>query len=394
MSAATHTGLKIVADAGIADVQHWFADLGEVCLVDGRSLTRDDLQTADALLVRSVTQVNKDLLQNTPVRFVGSATAGIEHIDQAYLQTQNIAFAHAPGSNAQAVVEYVLSALMLLNEPVDLSQQCIAVIGCGQVGSRLLNCLSGLGLHCLAYDPPLQAAGQSVAVPFAGLQDVQNADILSLHIPLTDAGPYTTRHWIDAAFLQRLKPHTLLINTARSGVVDSVALLHQLRQQKLRAALDVWNNEPLIDLQLVQQTCLATPHIAGYSVEAKQNASRQLLQALADFFQLPMPTRSMAMPTRLPPQTISTTGLDAVRDMVFAAYDIGHIDAQLRQMQYQSPDNRSAWFDNLRKTQTARREFCAYRWQFASELTVSEQVKQQTAQQLRLAGFTQALETV
>ncbi|HEY3487465.1 MAG TPA: NAD(P)-dependent oxidoreductase, partial [Gammaproteobacteria bacterium] len=192
--------MLIVADRNIPQVEEAFTAIGEVRLVDGRGLNALQLQDADILLVRSVTPVNAKLLSGSKVRFVGSATIGIDHIDLEYLRSSGIEFAYAPGSSAQAVAEYVLSAILALHAGrVDIGT--VGIIGYGNTGSRLARLLDVLGIEYLLNDPPLADSGTWPDREFVSLADIKQADIISLHVPLTAAGPYPTHHLIDAGFM-------------------------------------------------------------------------------------------------------------------------------------------------------------------------------------------------
>jgi erythronate-4-phosphate dehydrogenase len=203
------SSLKIVADQQITLAKEVFSQFGEVELVNGRSIDQDTVQDADVLLVRSVTKVNQALLNNSKVSFVASATSGIDHIDTDYLKKSNISFSHAPGSNARSVAEYVLSSLLVLSEQQgsNLADKTIGIIGCGQVGSRVKRFMEVLGVKCLINDPPLarQIAGQDPNHDFVELEEIYQADIITLHVPLIMDGEYPTHQLVNGAFLEKLK---------------------------------------------------------------------------------------------------------------------------------------------------------------------------------------------
>lgn len=273
--------LHIVADQDIVALESAFADIGELSTRPGRTLERADLQNADVLLVRSITPVTEALLADTPVRLVATATSGTDHIDLDYLHRAGIALIDAHGSNADAVVEYCLTALSLFarEEGEPFFRRSCAVIGAGAVGSRLVQRLLHLGFTDVRYcDPlldrvaadPLQAAGASRCELPVAIQ----ADIVSLHVPLTTEGQSATWHLLNAQQLVALAPNAVVINTARGPVVDSLALLDVLRSRPdLRVVLDVWEHEPTPLPELVSAVTLATPHIAGYSQQAKRAAT-------------------------------------------------------------------------------------------------------------------------
>lgn len=264
--------MKIVVDENMPYAEALFGRLGEVVAVRGRPLPAAALVGADALMVRSVTTVNQALLAGQRVRFVGTATAGTDHVDTAWLAQAGIGFSAAPGCNAIAVVEYVFSALMLLAERdgFALRDKTVGIVGVGNVGSRLQRRLTALGIRTLLCDPPRADRGDDEQ--FHSLADLQReADIITFHTPLNKSGPYRTLHLADADFLRGLPPGRILINAGRGAVVDNAALLQALEAgQDLRVVLDVWEPEPMLSLPLLARVDIATPHIAGYSLEGKR----------------------------------------------------------------------------------------------------------------------------
>lgn len=259
--------MKIVADENILLVEHYFAEAGECILKPGREITRSDLIDADILLVRSVTEVNERLLRNTAVKFVGSTTTGSDHLDIDYLNSQGISWSIAKGCNAIAVVEYVLSVLASLYKQSFLSKktQRAAVIGVGQIGSLVSAKLKLLGFEVLECDPfRSQVYKQFSSVT---LDDISEVDFVTLHTPLTKTGLYPTFHMIDKQFLQRQKKGCILLNSGRGSVINFEDL--KKYGTNLHWCLDVWENEPHIDLAVLEKSCLATPHIAGYSLQSK-----------------------------------------------------------------------------------------------------------------------------
>lgn len=350
--------MLIIADRNIVCVDEAFGPLGDLRLVDGRKLTADDVCDADILLVRSVTRVNRELLAGSKIKFVGSATIGADHIDLDYLRDNGITFAHAPGSNAQAVVEYVLSAMLALHPDRRIGR--VGIVGYGNTGSRLAKLLDTLGIECLVNDPPLQADGFK-ARKLVSLEEIRSADIISLHVPLTDTGLYPTRHLVNETFLRDLAPECLLINTSRGPVVDNAALSKHLDNNRMQVVLDVWENEPAINNELLRKVGLGTPHIAGYSLEGRLNGTQGIYNALCEFLNI-KPTWQASLPT--PRDPILTTGLQgfpAVSDLVLQAYDIHRDDTQLRGLMQLSEAERAAGFDRLRREYPVRREFSAYR---------------------------------
>ncbi len=273
--------VRIVADENMPGLD-MFAALGTVVARPGRALTARDLAQADVLLVRSVTRVDAALLAGTPVRFVGSATIGTDHVDLSWLGRAGIGFAHAPGCNAMAVAEYTLQAVLewliaFHREPAGLT---VGVVGCGNVGSRVAALMRALGLTVLCCDPPRQRRAEQVEGGWQTLETALGCDIVSLHVPLSGEGQDASWHLIDRARLMALGPRQLLINTCRGPVVDNQALLALPAQKLPSLVLDVWENEPVLPLALFARVLRGTPHIAGYSAEGRWRGSRLVLQAL------------------------------------------------------------------------------------------------------------------
>jgi erythronate-4-phosphate dehydrogenase len=311
--------------------------------------------------VRSVTAVNETLLAGSAVRFVGTATIGVDHVDLNYLQQHHIAFASAPGCNAIAAAEYVISALLVIAERqgFPLREKTVGIIGCGNVGSQVLSRLQALGVSCLIHDPPLQEQGGVRS--YVDLDTVLTADIITLHVPLTKTGRYPTYHLVNADLLSKLRDDVIFINTSRGAVVDEKALLAKLvNYPKMTAILDVWHQEPQINLQLLQQVTLGTPHIAGYSFDGKVRGMEMIYHAACNHFQQQPLWRAenYLPPPPLKRLTFSPTMADelAVAIAVFASYDIRRDDAALRRVSYASAAL-GEQFDRLRKHYPLRREF-------------------------------------
>ena len=282
--------MKIVADENIAYAKHFFAELGELVLMAGRSITTADVRDADVLLVRSVTLVNRALLAGSAVKFVGSCTIGTDHVDQNYLTEAGIHFAFAPGCNAQAVVEYVWAALQGL--AVDVTAARVGVVGCGNVGGRLLRALHNKKVNAVGNDPFLSPAD----FPLVDLDVVMQCDVICLHTPLTKTGTHPTFHLFDQSRINQLKAGAVLLNAGRGAVIDNAALLQRLEQQQdLQVVLDVWENEPAIDGNLLAQVAIGTPHIAGYSAEGKLRGTEMVYEALCAFLQQPQRVAPVAL---------------------------------------------------------------------------------------------------
>jgi erythronate-4-phosphate dehydrogenase len=354
--------MLIVADENIPLLDAFFEGFGEIRRVPGRSIDRATVEQADVLLVRSVTNVNRSLLEGSKVRFVGTCTIGTDHLDLHYFQQAGITWSSAPGCNARGVVDYVLGSLLTLAEieGVELSQRTYGVVGAGAVGGQLVKALRGLGWSVLACDPPRQAAegeGEFVSLE----QIIEQCDVISLHTPLKKHGAGSTWHLFDKDRLNQLKPGTWLINASRGPVVDNAALREVLLQREdLQAVLDVWEGEPEVDVALADLCVLATPHIAGYSLDGKQRGTAQIYQAYCAFLGQPA---HVSLSDLLPTPWLSQVTLSADSDPAWAlammcrgVYDPRRDDADFRRSLVGSVSEQRAAFDALRKHYPPRRE--------------------------------------
>lgn len=358
--------MLIVADPEIYGVVEVFESLGELRLVPGRQWDKSAVADADVLLVRSTTRIDRELLEGSRVGFVGTATSGVDHVDQEYLASRRIAFASAAGSNAGAVADYVISAVLAWSEQRELSLEGLSagVIGCGRIGSRVVHRLAALGLQCLEHDPPLSETDGSTR--YRTLEEALRTDIVTLHTPLTCEGKHATRGLLNAQRLQLLKEDALLINTARGGIVDEKALTLWLQQHPQGGAVvDCWENEPFIDEHLLRQVSWGTAHIAGYTEDAKRAATETLLQALCAHLNVQARrVRSRTVGASAPPAIEIGSDVDdsrALRATVFSCYDV-RVDARtLRALSGLPPAQLAKAFDDLRAGYRPRREFSAYR---------------------------------
>ncbi|MHA6309159.1 4-phosphoerythronate dehydrogenase PdxB [Hafnia paralvei] len=349
--------MKILVDENMPYAGELFSRLGDVQAVRGRPLPAEALVGADALMVRSVTKVNAELLSGTGVRFVGTATAGTDHVDDRWLSEQGIGFSAAPGCNAIAVVEYVFSSLMMLAERdgFDLREKTVGIVGVGNVGSRLNNRLKALGVQTLLCDPPRAVKGD--AETFYPLDKlVQDADILTFHTPLNKTGSDKTLHLVDADLLAALPDNRILINAARGPIVDNSALLAALKNgKKLSVILDVWEPEPELSLELLALVDIGTPHIAGYSLEGKARGTTQVFEAYSEFLGQP---QHVALSELLPVPEIASVRVHGALDqaklkrLMHLVYDVRRDDAPLRRVAGQAGE-----FDRLRKHYQERREW-------------------------------------
>jgi erythronate-4-phosphate dehydrogenase len=353
--------MLIVADENIPLLDAFFAGFGEIRRVPGRGIDRAMVQQADVLLVRSVSRVDRALLEGSKVRFVGTCTIGTDHLDLAYFAEAGIRWASAPGCNARGVVDYVLGSLMTLAEieGVDLGKRVFGVVGAGQVGGRLVNVLEGLGWDVKVCDPPRQAVegGDYLSVE----QIIEQCDVISLHTPLTRDGEQPTWHLFDEQRLNRLKPGTWLINAARGPVIDNSALRNVLLEREdLQAVLDVWEQEPTVDVDLADLCVIATPHIAGYSLDGRQRGTAQIYEALCAFLEQPP---QVSLNDLLPRPWLGGITLEAETDPAWAlavlcrsVYDPRRDDADFRRSLVGTTSEQRSAFDALRKHYPPRRE--------------------------------------
>ncbi|MCZ3380916.1 4-phosphoerythronate dehydrogenase PdxB [Kosakonia sp. SOY2] len=349
--------MKILVDENMPYARDLFSRLGEVKAVPGRPIPVAELADADALMVRSVTKVNDGLLQGTGIKFVGTATAGTDHVDEAFLQQAGIAFSAASGCNAIAVVEYVFSSLLMLAERdgFALQDRTVGIVGVGNVGGRLQARLEAFGVRTLLCDPPRADRGDDG--DFRSLDElVREADVLTFHTPLFKEGPYKTLHLADDALLSRLQPGTILINACRGPVVDNAALLQRLQAgQALSVVLDVWEPEPDLNVDLLNLVDIGTAHIAGYTLEGKARGTTQVFEAFSDFLGK---RQQVALDTLLPAPEFGRITLHGPLDqstlkrLVHLVYDVRRDDALLRKVAGTPGE-----FDKLRKNYLERREW-------------------------------------
>ncbi len=374
--------MRLVVDENIPWAADAFAQFGDVVRMPGRAIANQDLLATDALIVRSVTNVDQALLQSTPVRFVGTATIGVDHVDQAFLAERGIAFASAAGSNARSVAEYVIAALLELRAigllPRD--SHSLGVVGVGDIGGLVSAYAGALGLDVHNYDPPRAAA--EPAFQSVSLEQLLACRAITLHLPLTQHGEHATHQLFDRQMIARLRRDAVLVNSSRGAVVDSEALLTALVSDVLGAAvLDVWEGEPDVPDGLIGQCAIATPHIAGYATDAKLRGTTMMVEAVAAF--LGVNSRwnaSEALPALAGGIHVPAVlhGLDAVAYAVRRACPVQRDDAELRTVLDWSPEDRRAGFDRLRKNYPVRREFSAFR------VDVSDPV---ASEMLSLLGF-------
>jgi len=351
--------VRIVADENIPLIDQFFGDFGDIIRVPGRTMTAADVADADLLLVRSVTQVNEALLSGSKVKFVGTATIGTDHIDLDYLSESGIGFASAPGCNAQAVVDYVLSALSVVvdSRGIDFRDLSVGIVGVGNVGLLLRQRLEQMGLTVLACDPFKE---EEDVGELTTLDKVLGCDVVSLHTPMEKGGDHPTWHLIGEAQLQQMMTDACLINACRGAVVDNDALLKHLHDNPdFVAVLDVWEGEPELNRELLDFCALATPHIAGYSLDGKMRGTELVYQGACEFFGLP---ERLKLGQFLPEPGIRRVDFSAevpvhqaLRTAIRASYEIRVDDGVMRSVIRHSQNLRES-FDRMRKDYPLRRD--------------------------------------
>ena len=371
--------MKFLCDIALPNSVEVFSQYGEVALKNGRQINADDLVDVDVLIIRSITKVNEDLLSKAnKLKFVGTATAGMDHMDTALLDKKGIAYSNAQGSNCESVGDYILSVLLVLAEKYSISFEgkSIGIVGCGFVGSQVYNKAKALGLTIVKNDPPRFKAGDKTCN--ATLDEALACDIVTLHVPLIQDGEYKTLHLIDEQNLLKLKPNAIFINASRGNVVDNEALSEFLEKRSdIKVWLDVFEGEPEINCKkLLSQVDGATAHIAGYSYESKRRANVMLAFTLAKVLKLEEP-KAYVMPK---PEIESTTlgkvenlDLDLIRRLVFSVYDVRRDSLMFKNC---FKDAKS--FDAMRSNYRERRELSSLHL-----LNVEDKFKEQ----LSLLGF-------
>jgi len=354
--------MKVVVDENIIFAEEAFAEFDSLNLLNGRSITNKILMDADVLIVRSITKVDENLLQNTPVKFVGTATIGTDHIDFEYLLKTEITFADAKGCNADSVTEYVFTALLKIavDEKISLSQKSIGVIGLGNIGSRVAKLAGVLGMKVLKNDPPKERGG--IGSGYVPLDEILKADIISLHVPLNKAGIDKTVHLLNDQNLKKIKEGTIIINTSRGPVSDNNALLNETRTRHFKLILDVWENEPDINIELLKKTKIGTAHIAGYSLEGKANGTKIIYNSLCEYLNKKPVWEPLLK--KMENATCSLGQGDTIEEKLYnlfsSIYNVERDDKKLRGIYNSRTYKIKEHFDNLRKENPVRREFSNY----------------------------------
>ena len=352
--------MKIVADDKIPFLKGAIESLAEVVYMPGKKINREILLDADALLIRTRTKCTESLLEGTKVRFIGTATIGFDHIDTRFCEKNNIFWTNAPGCNSSSVQQYIAAALLKLSleHNYTLKDKTIGIVGVGNVGSKVEQVARILGMNVLLNDPP--RARKEGDKSFVNLGNIlYQSDIITLHVPLSIVGDYKTYHLFNEKSFRKMKKGTWFFNSSRGEVVDTTSLKIALGSGKLGGVvIDVWENEPDIDIELMTKAFISTPHIAGYSTDGKANGTAIIVNSLCKYFELPIKNW---YPVDVPPASVPDFSIDCknrsdeeiIREAVFHTYNISHDDLKFRF----SPLD----FEKQRGDYPLRREFTSYK---------------------------------
>lgn len=281
--------MRIVADTTIPFLKGVVEPSADVVYLSAKGFTPEAIKDADALIVRSIDKCTPQLLRDSKVKLITTATIGFDHIDTHYCEANGIAWRNAPGCNAPSVAQYVISSLLVLAQRegnASLKGKSIGIIGVGHVGKQVERLATLLGMRVLRNDPPrVEKEGSNGFLPLDDL--LGEADIVTLHVPFTREGKYPTFHLADNIFFEKMKPGCWFVNSCRGSVHDTTALLDACRTGIVKETIiDCWENEPDIDMDLLQTSSIASPHIAGFSADGKATATRMCLEAIASFFSI------------------------------------------------------------------------------------------------------------
>ena len=284
------TNPKIVIDDKIPYIKETISNLtNRAVYIPGNMIRNDDIRDADALIIRTRTHCDAQLLKGSNVKFVATATIGYDHIDTTFMEQAGIKWINCPGCNASSVAQYIDAVLTLIKteKHIDIQKQTIGIVGCGHVGRKVVEVARRKGMNILICDPPRSdAEGEKGFVSME--QIAKEADIITFHVPLTKEGRYPTYHLANETLFDSLSKRPIIINSSRGAVVDNDALLYAINYNKVKdAVIDTWENEPNINKELLKRVWIGTPHIAGYSADGKTNADNMVISALCEFFSLP-----------------------------------------------------------------------------------------------------------
>lgn len=376
---------RILFEESIPQGMAYFSQIGEAASFHGPSLKADDLKDVDYLAVRSTTHVDDKLLAKaSALKLVTTATAGTNHLDKTALKGRGIPWRSAGGCNAVAVAEYVISVLMNAHKAgkMDLSRITVGVVGAGNVGTALTEKLRALDIAFKLCDPPLQEQGDSRH--FVAMDEIMACDVITLHVPYVENGPHSTFHLINDVRLAQMNSSQLLINACRGEVIDEQALVARLAKANAPdLVLDVYWHEPEVNPSLLPLAWLATPHIAGHTIEGKLRGTQMAYEHICEAMNKPValslddflsqPPARRFMPVNA---TAEAMDWDELTTLLLSVYDIARDDSLFRK------DITPTGFLALRKHYPQRRENAAHVLRLASPVSAG------ITRQLSELGFT------
>lgn len=360
--------IKIVADCKIPLLKGVFEAYAEIVYLPPSEITNENIKDADALLIRTLTKCNSSLLDGTNVKFIATATIGYDHIDTSYCESKNIKWMNAPGCNSSSVMQYIASVLLTLavKKNLNLSETTIGIVGVGNVGSKVARLSDALGMKVLLNDPPRERKeGKGNFVSLDEL--ISRSNIITFHVPLIKDGVDKTFHLADDSFFTKLNEKKILFNTSRGEVVESNALKNAIKNRIISTSvIDVWENEPSIDIDLLNMVNIATPHIAGYSADGKAKGTAICVRGLSSFFNLGVDNNwypsSIPLPSN-PKELIfeceGKTEQEILAEIILSTYDVTIDDDMLRKS--------VETFEKQRNEYPVRREFPFYQIKLVGE---------------------------
>lgn len=356
--------MKIIADKNIPFLKGVAEKFGEVEYLAGAKFSNERIKDADVLIIRTVAKMDEQMLHDTSVKLICTATIGYDHIDTAYCENNGIIWKNAPGCNSSSVQQYVTSALLLMADKkgFDLTNTTIGIVGVGNVGKKVARACEALGMRVLLNDPIREKEENSC--DFVSLDVIkQEADVITFHTPLTKEGMYKTYHLVDDDFFATLNRRPIIINSARGGIVDTEAIKGAIRTNKISGAvIDCWENEPDIDFEYLEMVDIATPHIAGYSADGKANATRMSLETIARFFDLDRAPIDYINPPAPAESIIDMKKFDSNKRFVSAM-----LATYNPMTDFEALKSMPTAFKTLRNEYPLRREYLAYTVLNASE---------------------------
>ncbi|MBN1821989.1 MAG: 4-phosphoerythronate dehydrogenase PdxB [Prolixibacteraceae bacterium] len=371
--------MKIIVDDKIPYIKGALEPFAEVVYLPGNKTTPEVVKNAEAIITRTRTICNEQLLKDSKVKFIASATIGFDHIDTAYCEKSGIGWTNAPGCNAESVNQYIASALFsyFLKKSESPENKTIGIVGVGNVGSKVARLCEIIGMKVLLNDPPRERV--EGPEKFTSLKQIcEESDIITFHVPLINSGKDKTLHMVDDVFIQSLKNKPLLINTCRGEVFDTNAVKSAYMEKQISGLIiDCWENEPDLDLEMLKLCDFATPHIAGYSKDGKANGTRMSVQAVSRFFKLGIDNwepEGVELPksTKIEIDGQESDEFSIIAEAVLSTYNIETDDKNLRE--------NPGIFEKLRGDYPVRREFGTYKLKIIN-------TEDKVIQKLKYLGF-------